>query len=177
MTSGPNPHVDTPEDLLDDSYWRPLRLLEEAIVEEIASLYSEAGIEGVRGRYVGPLLQLARHEPMTIGELATRVEVTHSAMSQTVAAMRRAGLVESANDGGDGRERRVRLSAQAAASIRFLRAEWRATEATLRELDREIPYSLIRAVADMTAALHRRSFRERLRQNLDLALAGRLRES
>ena len=64
------------------------------MAQDIASLYTHAGITGMRTRFVGPLIQLSRREPMTIQELATSVEVTHSAMSQTAAAMRRAGLVE-----------------------------------------------------------------------------------
>ena len=94
------------EDLLDSSHWRPLRLMLDAMDQDIASLYDEEGITGLRTRFVGPLIQLSRHESMTIQELATAVEVTHSAMSQTAAAMRTAGFVDSAA-GRDGRTRRA----------------------------------------------------------------------
>jgi DNA-binding MarR family transcriptional regulator len=172
--------VTTPEtpassgDLLDSSYWRPLRLLLDAMDQDVASLYDDAGITGLRTRFVGPLIQLSRHEPMTIQQLATSVEVTHSAMSQTAAAMRKAGLVESAA-GGDGRTRRIQLSDRGREVLPFLEAEWRATEATVREVDAEIPYALSRVVTDIEAALARRSFRQRLDRNLAEALAGRLR--
>jgi DNA-binding MarR family transcriptional regulator len=162
------------EDLLDSSRWRPFRLLQEAMDRDVASLYDEAGIAGLRTRFVGPLIQLSRHEPMTIQELATSVEVTHSAMSQTAAAMRDAGLIDSA-ESTDGRTRRVQLSDRGRELLPFLEAEWRATEATVRELEEEIPYPLSQVVQDIHAALATRSFRQRLNDNLAKALEGRLR--
>jgi DNA-binding MarR family transcriptional regulator len=162
------------EDLLDSSHWRPLRLMLDAMDRDIASLYDEAGITGLRTRFVGPLIQLSRHESMTIQELATSVEVTHSAMSQTAAAMRKAGFVEGA-ESSDGRTRRVALSDRGREVLPFLEAEWRATEATVRALDAEIPYALSQVVDDIDAALVTRSFRQRLNANLAKALAGRLR--
>jgi DNA-binding MarR family transcriptional regulator len=162
------------DDLLESSHWRPLRLLMAAIDQDIASVYDEAGITGVRTRFVGPLIRLGRHEPLTIQELATAVEVTHSAMSQTVAAMRTAGLVEDA-DSPDARTRRIGLSARARELLPFLEAEWRATETTLRELDAEIPYPLRRVVEDLRTALAARPFRDRLAENLARARAGQLR--
>ena len=162
------------EDLLDSSRWRPLRLLQEAMDRDIASLYDEAGITGLRSRFVGPLIQLSRHESMTIQELATSVEVTHSAMSQTAAAMRDAGFVDSA-ESSDGRTRRVKLSDRGREVLPFLEAEWRATEATVREVEEEIPYPLGQVVEDIAAALATRSFRQRLNDNLAKALDGRLR--
>jgi DNA-binding MarR family transcriptional regulator len=162
------------EDLLDSSHWRPLRFMLDAMDQDIASLYVEAGVTGLRTRFVGPIIQLSQHEPMTIQELATSVEVTHSAMSQTVAAMRKAGFVDSA-EGSDGRTRRVELSQRGREVLPFVEAEWRATEATVRELDAEIPYALCQVVDDIDAALATRSFRRRLNANLAKAVGGRLR--
>src|SRR5690349_19019310 len=57
---------------------------------DIAGLYAEAGIEGVRTRFVGPIIDLARAGPLTVKELAERRKVTHSAMSQATEATVRA---------------------------------------------------------------------------------------
>ncbi|MEV4466170.1 MarR family transcriptional regulator [Micromonospora echinofusca] len=155
-------------DLLD-SHWRPLWQMLNAMDQDIAQLYDQAGISGLRNRFVGPLIQLGRHGSMTIQELATAVEVTHSAMSQTAAAMRTAGFVDSA-EGSDGRTRRIRLSARGRELLPLLQAEWRATEATVRDLEAEIPYPLTQVVKDINAALARRSFRQRLDDNLARAV-------
>jgi DNA-binding MarR family transcriptional regulator len=154
-------------DLLDSSYWRNVHAVLAAMDADIASLYTEAGIDGVRTRFVGPLIDLHRFGPMTIRELADRRRVSHSAMSQTGAAMRAAGLVEPAGEpGADARTRRIQLTARSRELAPFLEAEWRATEQTVRELDAELPYSLSRLADDLTALLERRSFADRLRANL-----------
>ena len=153
-------------DLLDSSHWGPVWALLHGMDREIAALYAEAGIGDVRTRFVGPMIQLSRHEPQTIQELADRITVTHSAMSQTVAAMRRAGLVDDAPN-VDGRTRRIRLSDRGRELVPFLAAEWRATEAAVRELDAELPYALSTVVDDIRRALERRSFRDRLRAHFE----------
>lgn len=154
------------EDLLDSSYWSEVHALLNELDRDIAGLYLERGIEGVGTRFVGPLIALGRFGAMTVQELASRRGVTHSAMSQTVSAMRAAELVESA-PGPDARTRRVKLTPRAEEVLPFLMAEWRATEATVRALDAELPYPLTRVVADIRAALAERSFPARLRENLE----------
>jgi DNA-binding MarR family transcriptional regulator len=155
----------TESDLLDSSYYGDLFRLLAEMDQDIAGLYAEAGIS-VRTRFVGPLIDLGRRGPLTIQELADARAVTHSAMSQTAAAMRKAGLVEPAG-GTDGRTRRVRLTERARELVPFLQSEWRATEATVRALDAELAYPLMRAVADVRAALAARSFAQRLRDHLE----------
>jgi DNA-binding MarR family transcriptional regulator len=153
-------------DLLDSNHWSDLHALLAELDRDIAALYTEAGIDDIRTRFVGPLLDLHRFGPMTIRQLAARRGVSHSAMSQTAAAMRRAGLVESVAGEGDARTRPVTLTARASELAPFLAAEWRATEAAVRELDAELPYPLSRVTADLRALLERRPFATRLRDHL-----------
>ncbi len=134
--------------------------------DDIASLYAERGVEGVRPRFTMPLIRLGRRGPMTIRELAAAFDVTHSAMSQTVSALRREGLVRT-SPGADARTREVVLTARARKLLPFLEAEWRATERAVAELDQEIPYALSQVVADLAAALERRAFRDRIAEHLD----------
>jgi DNA-binding MarR family transcriptional regulator len=153
-------------DLLDSNHWSDLHALLAELDRDIAALYTDAGVTEMRTRFVGPLLDLHRFGPMTIRQLAARRGVSHSASSQTVAAMRRAGLVESAPGDGDARTRPVTLSARARELAPFLAAEWRATEAAVRELDAELPYALSRVVTDLRELLDRRPFAARLRDHL-----------
>ncbi len=139
----------------------------EAMDNDIASIYEQAGIPDLRPRFVGPLLELSKQDSMTIRALATSVQVTHSAMSQTATAMRGADLVEDA-PGGDARTRRIRLTERGRALLPLLEAEWQATEAAVKELDAEIPYALSKVAEDIRAALARRSFRQRLDDHMRL---------
>ncbi|WP_344071479.1 MarR family winged helix-turn-helix transcriptional regulator, partial [Prauserella alba] len=141
-------------DPTDVGFWRPLRRLQDAMDAEIARLYAEHGVD-VRPRHTMPLIRLGRLGPMTIRRLAETTEVTHSAMSQTVASLRGDGLVAT-RPGDDARTRVVELTDAGRELLPFLEAEWRATEAAVAELDAELPYAFSRVVADMAAALERK---------------------
>lgn len=156
---------DRPADPTEQSVWRPLGLLQDAMDAEIARLYTEAGIEGLKPSYVMELLRLHLRGPLTITELAESVGRTHSAMSQKVAAMRAAGFVRT-SPGADARSKKVTLTAKAKRMVDRLAAEWRATEAAVVELEAEIPYPLSRVVTDIEAALRRKSFHDRIADKL-----------
>lgn len=145
--------------------WRPLRLLQAAMDAEIARIYTEAQIEGLKPSYVMELLRLHHRGPMTITELAESVQRTHSAMSQKVAAMRAAGLVRTVA-GPDARSKKVTLTAKARRIVDRLSAEWRATEAAVVEIEAELPYPLSRVVTDIEEALRRKSFHDRIAEKL-----------
>lgn len=148
-----------------ESLWRPLRLLFASIDADIARIYREARIEGLKPSYVQELLRLKASGPMTITELADSVALTHSATSQKVAAMRRAGHVRT-TPGADARSKRVTLTAKAKRIVEQLAAEWRATEAAIAEIEAEVPYPLSAVVADIEQALQRSSFYERVLNEL-----------
>lgn len=155
----------TAADPTEHSLLRPLRDLLRAMDADIARLYDERGVTGVRPRFTMPLIRLGHRGALTISELAAALDVTHSAMSQTVTALRKEGLVRSA-PGLDARTRRVQLTARGRRLLPFLEAEWRATERAVAELDAEVPYPLTRVVRDLAAALDRRSFHDRITAHL-----------
>ncbi|MEU8912706.1 MarR family transcriptional regulator [Streptomyces nigrescens] len=147
------------------SLWRPLRLLQASMDAEIARIYTEERITGLKPSYVMELLRLHARGPMTITELAGSVGRTHSALSQKVAAMRAAGWVETVA-GDDARSKKVALTDRARGIVGRLAAEWRATEAALAEIEAEIPYPLSRVVADIEQVLARKSFHDRIAEKL-----------
>jgi DNA-binding MarR family transcriptional regulator len=152
-------------DPTEHSRWRPLRLLQAATDADIARIYAEAQISGLKPSFVMELLRLHARGPMTIAELAKSVQLTHSAVSQKVAAMRTAGWVRTTT-GADARSKKVTLTAKARRSTGRLAAEWRATEAAIAEIETEIPYPLSRVVTDIEHALQRKSFHDRIAEKL-----------
>ncbi|WSN53478.1 MarR family transcriptional regulator [Streptomyces sp. NBC_01296] len=132
---------------------------------DIAEVYSSQQIEGLKPSFVMELLRLHARGPLTIAELAESVQLTHSALSQKVAAMRKAGWVQTVV-GDDARTRKVTLTGKARGIVGRLAAEWRATEAAIAELEGDIPYPLSRVVTDVEAALERKSFRDRIAEKL-----------
>lgn len=155
------------DDPTRSSALRPLRLLLAAMDEDIARLYAEHDIAGVRPRFSMALIRLHHLGPMTIRDLAAEVEVSHSAMSQTITALRRHGLVTTSH-GTDARTREVALTGQGSRLIPLLEAEWRATEQAIAELEAEVPYPLSQVARDLAAALERRSFHDRITDHLDV---------
>jgi DNA-binding MarR family transcriptional regulator len=152
-------------DPTEHSLWRPWRLLQAAMDADIARVYAEAQVGGLKPSYVLELLRLHARGPMTITELARSVQRTHSAVSQKVAAMRAAGWVRT-TAGPDARSKKVALTAKAARVTGLLAAEWRATEAAVAELEAEIPYPLSQVVTDIERALQRKSFHDRIAEKL-----------
>ncbi|NOL39839.1 MarR family transcriptional regulator [Kribbella sandramycini] len=128
---------------------------------DIARIYTDHQVEGVKPTWVMELLRLHLRGPMTITELAESVGRTHSALSQKVAAMRKAGLVRTA-PGADARNKLVTLTPKARGLVELLAAEWRATEAAIAELEAELPYPMSQVVRDIEAALARTSFHDRI---------------
>jgi DNA-binding MarR family transcriptional regulator len=152
-------------DPTEHSHWRPFRLLQAAMDADIARIYAEAQLSGVKPSFVMELIRLHARGPMTITELAASVQRTHSGTSQKVAAMRAAGFVRTA-PGTDARSKKVTLTAKARRIVGRLAAEWRATEAAVAEIEAEIPYPLSRVTTDIEAALARRSFHDRIAAKL-----------
>jgi DNA-binding MarR family transcriptional regulator len=87
--------------------------------------------------------------------------VTHSAGSQTVTELRLRGLVSLAR-GTDERRRIVSLTPAARDLLPAIEAEWAATATAMAGLDAELSVPLRTLAAELSAALARRSFRQRI---------------
>lgn len=135
--------------------------------QAILDLYRERGLSPYRSNWSPVLLSLAAApEPgLTIKQLADLHGVKHASMSQRVAAMVTAGLVLT-GEGDDGRTRVVSLTAPGRQTLDFAEQEWDATEAAIAALDEETGHLLIAAGEALAAALGRRSFGDRLRDQL-----------
>ena len=153
------------DDPTEQSRWRPVFRLLSAMDDEIARIYDENGIADLKPSWVLEIIRLHVRGPMTIADLARSVGRTHSAMSQKVAAMRTAGWLET-SPGPDARAKLVTLTPKADAVADKLAAEWRATEATIIEIEAELPYPLSRVADDIKAVLARESFHDRIASKL-----------
>jgi DNA-binding MarR family transcriptional regulator len=157
--------VPAPGDPTEQSLWRPLYRLLSETDDEIARIYAENGIPDLKPSWVYEIVRLHARGPMTIAELARSVGRTHSAMSQKVAAMRAAGWLDT-SPGPDARSKKVTLTAKAERIAGKLAAEWRATEASVAEIEAEIPYPLSQVADDIRAVLDRKSFHDRIAEKL-----------
>ncbi|MEI9991074.1 MAG: MarR family transcriptional regulator [Rhizomicrobium sp.] len=133
-----------------------LELLDGAVEER----YVRAGLD-YRPRYTPVMRALLETRSASIRTIAKRAGLTHSAASQTVAQMTKAGLLKT-QAGEDGRERIVSLSGRALAMVPALSRFWATTNAAADELDAELPFALSRLLRETIGALEKRPFGERM---------------
>lgn len=114
-----------------------------------------------RPRFTPVVQALLRQPSCRIKDVADACGLSHSAMSQTVSAMVRAGWLRT-EAGIDGRERRLSLTDEAHALVPQLQQRWACTAHAARTLDDELAVSLERALREALAALQRRPFDARL---------------
>src|SRR6188768_4490415 len=86
-----------------------LRHLLELLDGDLERIYRDLGLP-YRPRFTPVVRALMEREPRSIREIADHSGLTHSAVSQTVAEMKRAGLVSLVKDRADARARLARLT-------------------------------------------------------------------
>ncbi|NGN65611.1 winged helix-turn-helix transcriptional regulator [Streptomyces sp. A7024] len=139
-----------------------LRHVLELLDDGVAKVYVDQGLPEYRPRFSPVVRALVADGPLPIRALAEAVGVTHSAASQTVAQMVRAGLAAQAPDPADARRRLVSLTPQARRLLPQVDAEWTATVAALAELDGELSMPLGTLLTEAAEALAHRPFGERI---------------
>ncbi len=137
-----------------------LRRLLELLDGDVQATYAGAGLD-YRPRFTPVMKALADGRELTIKEIALQSSVSHSAASQTVMLMIKAGLLDQ-TIGQDARERRLALSERAEAMLPVLETYWQATFEAAIELERDIGFALSQATLKAIEALETRPFRLRI---------------
>lgn len=140
-----------------------LRHLTELLDGAVLQAYVDAGLD-YRPRYTPVMRVLAQQRSATIGQLADMAGITQPAATQTVALMKKEGIVLVVAGGADGRQRVVRLSPQGEQLLPRLQACWQATKRAADSLDAELAYPLSACLAQAIAVLAQRSFGERIQE-------------
>ena len=95
-----------------------------------------------RPRFTPVVRALVESEPRSIRGIADHSGLTHSAVSQTVAEMKRRRLVSLVQDKADARARLVRPTPRCRAMLPRLQRQWTATNSAADGLDAELSSSL-----------------------------------
>lgn len=139
-----------------------LRHLIELLDGAVQQAYTDAGLD-YRPRYTPVMRALAQQHSATIGQLAELAGITQPAVTQTVALMKKEGLLRVEASGADGRQRVVRLSSQGEALLPRLQECWRATKRAADSVDADLDFPLSECLAQAIAVLEQRSFGDRIR--------------
>lgn len=137
-----------------------LRRLSAAFDGDIARVYAALGI-AFEQRWFGVLNQIALQGPVTVGELAATLRITHVSVSQTRQSLEKAGLVITRSDDEDARRKRLALTPAGQALVDRLTPLWDVFAQTAAALDAEAG-GLAMALDRVDDALARRSLFDRI---------------
>jgi DNA-binding MarR family transcriptional regulator len=137
-----------------------LRHLIELLDGGVNASYADSA-PGYRARYTPVVRALDVLGYASIKDIADHAGITHSAVSQTVAQMHRAGLVRH-RPSNDARERAIEPTAKLEEMRAAINRQWRATAQAASALDAELPTPLAKTIEEAIAALEQTSFAERI---------------
>jgi DNA-binding MarR family transcriptional regulator len=138
-----------------------LRRLSERLDRDVRELYRLNGIEFEPSWYP-VVIALAEIGPMSVGDLATRMRITHAAVSQIRAKLLKAGLVRVRADADDQRRQMLQLTEKGRALTNRLGPLWAAIAQTTERLCRDHAPELLAQLTAVDAALDQRSLLDRV---------------
>ena len=142
-----------------------LRRLSERIDRDGTQVYAAQNVV-FEQRWYGLLNQLVINGPMSIGEIASALRITHVSVSQASRSLEAAGIVVSAADPADARRRQLKLTAKGNNLVEQLSPMWRAFNAVAEELNAEAG-DIVRLLNMLDDALVRKSLFDRVIEKLE----------
>ena len=141
-----------------------LRRLSDQIDRDCGKAYALKGVT-FEQRWFGVLRQLELNGPLSVGNLATLLGITHVSVIQTCQSMKRAGLISSTSVSHDARVRNIRLTRKAQALIAELAPLWTKISQEGDKLNQEAG-DVIALLDRLDEALKQRSLLDRILSTL-----------
>ena len=141
-----------------------LRRLSERIDREATQVYVAQNID-FEQRWYGPLNQLILNGPMSIGQIAAALRITHVSVSQASRSLEAAGIVSSSASPTDARRRQLSLTPKGDDLVARLAPIWRALNDVAEELNAEAG-DVVRLLNRLDDALGRKSLFDRVAEKL-----------
>ena len=146
-----------------------LRRLSERLDRECTRVYSALGAQ-FEQRWYGGLNQIVLNGPMTVGEIAASLHVTHVSVSQARRSLETAGFVQNIDDAADARRRPITLTARGKALVAQFTPLWQALSESAEELNAEAG-DVVALLDRLDDALDARSLFDRAVARIDASLA------
>lgn len=137
-----------------------LRRLSERLDRDGTRIYAAKGIR-FEQRWYGLINQLVLNGPMSIGDIAQALRITHVSVSQASRSLEAAGLITSAPSTRDARRRQLTLTEAGNALVAELSPLWSAFNAVAEELNTEAG-DVVRWLDRLDDALARMSLFDRV---------------
>lgn len=144
-----------------------LRRLSERIDRDATRIYAAQQVR-FEQRWYGLLNQLVLNGPMSIGDIAQSLRITHVSVSQASRSLEAAGIIVSVASPDDARRRELSLTAEGEALVAQLSPLWSAFNSVAEELNAEAG-DVVRLLDRLDAALARRSLFDRVIEKAGLS--------
>jgi DNA-binding MarR family transcriptional regulator len=138
-----------------------LRRLSERMDRDVRELYRLNDVD-FEPSWFPVFVALSDLGPMSVGDLANRMRITHAAVSQIRAKLLKAGLVRVRADTADQRRQMLQLTEKGRALVNRLRPLWAAITQATEQLCRESAPQLMTQLTAVDRALDQQSLLDRV---------------
>ena len=129
-----------------------LKVLSERSYDLVDQVYREHGI-GLQARWFPVLRLLEQRGPLSVGEIAREIGLTHSAISQLATKLIKGGWLQRVDGDGDRRQRVLALSERCQQELRAARPLWQAMRASVERRIMDTGVDLLGALTQYEASL------------------------
>lgn len=137
-----------------------LRRLSERLDRDGTRVYAAYEV-AFEQRWYGILRQLMVRGPMSVGEVASALKISHASVSEARRSMEKAGIVAAESAPGDRRKRTLHLTEEGQALVARLGPLWAAFNKVAAELNAEAG-DVVALLDRLDDALEQRSMYERI---------------
>jgi MarR family transcriptional regulator, organic hydroperoxide resistance regulator len=142
-----------------------LRRISERLDRDGTRLYAEHDVV-FEQRWYGVLRQLTARGPMSVGEIAAALRISHASVSEARRSMEKAGIISARSAPADKRKRTLHLTAEGEKLCARLGPMWDAFNKVAAELNAEAG-DVVALLDRLDDALDRRSMHDRILDRLD----------
>jgi len=129
-----------------------LKVLSERSYDLVDQVYREHGI-GLQARWFPVLRLLEQRGPLSVGEIAREIGLTHSAISQMATKLIKGGWLQRVPGDGDRRQRVLALTARCQDELKAARPLWQAMRASVERRIMDTGVDLLGALTQYEASL------------------------
>lgn len=145
-----------------------LRRLSEYFLAEVNKVYEFEGLAFDASWF--PVFYILAGQPsLTLMDIANKLEVSHSAVSQLIAGLKKKGLVKTEKCEEDGRRQLVTFTKKGKDLLARAQPIWQAIAVTMQQVAEEDPRSkqLLDGIAGLESSLGKQSLSERIFKELE----------
>lgn len=143
-----------------------LRRLSERLDRDGTRAYLAHGVQ-FEQRWYGVLRQLISNGPMSVGEIAAALQISHASVSEARRSLENAGIISSVISSEDGRRKTLSLTSAGIQLCERLSALWESFNAAAQELNDEAG-DVVGLLDRLDDALARRSMYDRIMDRVAL---------